>query len=206
MTSLVLGCDLRVRDYQRWWHVVSGAREQLARAGVRHLVVYRAADDGRRIFTTIGLHSREPVDRLMAAPEILTWFDMAGIDDIPPVFVGTLVQKLRYLEGSGDGTDWATGEIVASIFRAADYGKYLDRVHASRQQFVDVGMRQFWIYRALDDAAEIMSLQEIDSHRHAQAWLDYQAAVGDFYREAGVGVYPPIFVGTLGEVIQIDGG
>ena len=203
MTALVLGCDFRVRDYQRWWDVVDGAREQLALAGVRHLVVYRAAADARRIFTTIGLQSREPVDRIMAAPEILTWFDLAGIDDVPPVFVGTLVDKLRYLDDAGGGTDWVTGEIVASIFRAADYSKYLDRVHASRQQFIDVGMRQFWIYRALDDDAEIMSLQEIDSHRHAEAWLDYPAAVDDFYREAGVGVYPPIFVGTIAEVIEI---
>jgi hypothetical protein len=206
MASLVMATDYRVRDYDHWWSVMQGGRDGLAAVGVRHYVVYRALDDPQRVFVTVGLNTREPLDRILASPSILAWFDSAGVEEIPPIFVGTSVEKHCYAEDPPDNDErsWPDASvIVASVVRVSDFDTYRNHVHTARERSIAAGMRQFWIYRAVDDADEVMALQEIDTARHAQAWLRYPEAAAEFYRDAGVGVYPPVFVGTVAEVIDL---
>ena len=67
------------------------------------------------------------------------------------------------------------------------------------------GVRRFWIYRALDDAAEVMILQEIATERQAEQWIRHPDAAAGFMAEAGVGAYPPLFVGRLVQAIEVPG-
>lgn len=204
MTSFVLATDYRVADYDRWWTVMHGGREELAALGVRHLVVYRAVDDPSRVFVTVGLRSRERVQQLLTSPRWIHWFDTAGVEEIPPVFVGTPVAKIRYDEDGPDLGRRAWGVIVASVVRVADFDHYMKMVHEQRRRSIAAGMRKYWIYRAVDDGDEIMSLQEIETLARARAWLHYPEIAAEFYQEAGVGVYPPIFVGTMAQVVRLE--
>ncbi len=208
MTSVVLAIDWRVADFEQWWTKLAGGRDQLHELGVRHYVLYRAFADPDRVFITLGLHAQGRMDRLVSSPAVLEWFDTAGTAEIPPMFIGSPVHKLSYVDGP-DRADadrsWPAGAvIVAAIVRVPDFDTYLERVHATADRAIAAGVRQFWIYRALDEPDEVMSLQQVDTRTHADAWLRRPEAVAEFYRSAGTGVYPPLFVGALVDVIELE--
>jgi hypothetical protein len=77
-------------------------------------------------------------------------------------------------------------------------------VHDRREQRIIAGCRQYWTYQAIDDPAEVMTLQEIDTREHAQAWLSHPEARREFLESAGVGIYPDTFVGRLVEAVDIE--
>jgi len=87
--------------------------------------------------------------------------------------------------------------------------KGLDRlrasVHGAVTRLAASGVRRFWIYRALDDQAEVMILQEMATERQAEQWIRHPDAAAAFMAEAGVGAYPPLFVGRLVDAIEVPG-
>ena len=62
--------------------------------GAHHVVVYRSLQDASRVFVTIGFRERPPVDALLRSPLMFSWFDSAGVDELPPMFAGEAVEKL----------------------------------------------------------------------------------------------------------------
>jgi len=66
-------------------------------------------------------------------------------------------------------------------------------------------VRRFWIYRALDDQAEVMILLQIATERQAEQWIRHPDAAAAFMAEAGAGAYPPLFVGRLVQAIEVPG-
>jgi hypothetical protein len=207
-SSFMLAADYRIPDHDRWWDVMRGARGHLEELGVHRFVVYRAVDDPNHVFITVGLRTRERLDRVLSSPLLMEWFDRAGVDDIPPMFVGTRVERIDYA-GAGDTADEGgpylpAGVIIARVVRLADYDRYLEVVHAQQRSSIEAGMRQFWIYRAVDDGAEVMSLQEVDTVEHARAWLRRPESTAEVDPESGIGLYPPIFVGAVADVMELD--
>jgi len=202
--SLVMACDYTVRDFDRWWRTTEGGRALLRRLGAHHFVVYRSVEEPNRIFVTLGLSSSELVHELLRSGEFLTWFDAGGVEEIPPLFIGRLIEKLRYVEAGGaSGEALAPGSvIIARIMPIEDLGRFLSVVHARRDRLVAAGCRQYWIYQAMDDPGEVMTLQEVDSLQHATEGL--RIAVKEFYDRAGVGIYPNAFVGKLVDVVDIE--
>ena len=93
--SLVLAADYRVPDFDHWWATLTGDLPRLPSLGAHHIVVYRSLEDASRIFVTIGVRERGPVDALLRSPVMFSWFDSAGVEEIPPLFAGEVVEKLE---------------------------------------------------------------------------------------------------------------
>ena len=95
--------------------------------------------------------------------------------------------------------------VVAAIVPVGELDRLRARVHTAADRIAASGVRRFWIYRALDDAAEVMILQEIATERQAEQWIRHPDAAAEFMAEAGVGAYPPLFVGRLVQTLEVPG-
>lgn len=200
--SLVLAADYRVRDFDAWWGKIPSEIVALARMSAHHVVVYRSVDDPGRIFVTIGVHEQGTLQTLLRSADVFEWFDAAGVEDVPPVFAGSVVEKIDLHEGSAL-TGEPTGVIVASIVRLESIGRLQEAVHASLDGIRKAGILRYWLYRALDDANEAMIIREIATEQQARHWLRYPELGAKFMTDAGVGLYPPPFVGSLVQTIAI---
>ena len=92
--SFVLAADYRVPDFDHWWAAFTREVPRLPSLGARHIVVYRSLADASRVFVTIGFRERRPVDAVLRSPGMFSWFDAAGVEEFPPMFVGEVVEKL----------------------------------------------------------------------------------------------------------------
>jgi hypothetical protein len=205
--SLVLAADYRVPDFDHWWATLTGDLPRLPSLGAHHIVVYRSLQDTSRIFVTIGVRERGPVDALLRSPVMFSWFDSAGVEELPPMFAGEVVEKLELTE---EAVAPAAGAVIVAAI--APVGRLegpggLDRlrasVHAAVARLAASGVQRFWIYRALDDQAEVMILLQIATERQAEQWIRHPDAAAAFMSEAGAGAYPPLFVGRLVQAIEI---
>ena len=212
--SLVLAADYRVPDFDHWWAALAGDLPRLPGLGPHHVVVYRSLQDASRVFVTIGVTERGPVDVLLRSPVMMSWFDSAGVDEIPPMFAGEVVEKLDLdpqaaRPGVAEPGAAAAGAVIVAAIAPVGRLEGLDRlrasVHGAVARLAASGVRRFWIYRALDDQAEVMILQEIATERQAEQWVRHPDAAAAFMAEAGVGAYPPLFVGRLVDAIEVPG-
>jgi len=206
--SLVLAADYRVPDFDHWWARLTADLPRLPGLGAHHIVVYRSLEDASRIFVTIGVRERGPVDAL---PRMLSWFDSAGVEEIPPMFAGQVVEKLE-LDPAADVAAAPAGPVIVAAIAPVgrlDGVEGPDRlrasVHAAVARLAASGVRRFWIYRALDDQAEVMILLQIATERQAEQWIRHPDAAAAFMAEAGAGAYPPLFVGRLVQAIEVPG-
>jgi len=207
--SLVLAADYRVPDFDHWWARLIGDLPRLPGLGAHHIVVYRSLDDASRIFVTIGVRERGPVDAL---PRMLSWFDSAGVDEIPPMFAGQVVEKLELAPAAGEAAAPVAGPVIVAAIASVGRLDGVDgpdrlraSVHAAVARLAASGVRRFWIYRALDDQAEVMILLQIATERQAEHWIRHPDAAAAFMAEAGAGAYPPLFVGRLVQAIEVPG-
>ena len=149
------------------------------------------------------------VDALLRSPVMFSWFDSAGVDEIPPMFVGQIVEKLNLDPDTLEARPAATGTrspgavMVGAIAPVGRLDRLRASIHAAVPRLAASGVRRFWIYRALDDQAEVMVLQEIATERQAEQWIHHPDAAASFMAEAGVGAYPPLFVGRLVQTIKL---
>ena len=51
---------------------------------------------------------------------------------------------------------------------------------------------------------EVLILQELDNEDHARAWIMQNDDAAEWMTHAGVGVYPPLFVGEFVRMMRID--
>ena len=202
--SLVLAADYRVPDFDHWWATLTRDLPRLPGLGAHHIVVYRSLDDANHVFVTIGVRERGPSPALAL---MLSWFDSAGVEEIPPLFAGEVVEKLDLDPETGEpgGVVVAAIAPVARLEGAEGFDRLRASVHAAAARLAASGVRRFWIYRALDDQAEVMVLQEIATERQAEQWIRHPDAAAGFMAEAGVGAYPPLFVGRLVQAIEVPG-
>jgi len=207
--SLVLAADYRVPDFDHWWAAIADSLARLPGLGAHIVVVYRSLQDASRVFVTIGVRERGPVDALLRSPVMFSWFDSAGVDEIPPMFVGQIVEKLTLDPDTLQARPAATGTrspgavMVGAIAPVGRLDRLRASIHAAVPRLAASGVRRFWIYRALDDQAEVMVLQEIATERQAEQWIRHPDAAASFMAEAGVGAYPPLFVGRLVQTIKL---
>ncbi len=199
--SLVLAADYRVADFDRWWSAVTRDLSPLTRLRVHHLVVYRSLEDPNRVFVTIGVHERGPLEAVLRSPDVLTWFAESGVEDVPPLFAGEVVEKLDMV-GSGEEFVGSTPVVVAGIVPIPDFDRFWERLQTEVQaRRTDV--LRLWTYRAFDDPNEVMILQEIPTEPNLSRWQSKAGAIADWMSQAGVGVYPPMFIGRLVESIVV---
>ena len=216
--SLVLAADYRVPDFDHWWASLTADLPRLPGLGAHHIVVYRSLEDASRIFVTIGVRERGPAaaggqaSAVDALPRMLSWFDSAGVDEIPPMFAGQVVEKLELDPAAGEAAAPVAGPVIVAAIASVGRLDGVDgpdrlraSVHAAVARLAASGVRRFWIYRALDDQAEVMILLQIATERQAEHWIRHPDAAAAFMAEAGAGAYPPLFVGRLVRAIEVPG-
>jgi hypothetical protein len=199
--TLVLATDYRVPDPRRVWPLLMSRKSALADIGAHHVVLYGSTADAGRVLVTIGIRNREPIVDLLRSRVFLDWFDAVGVHDIPAVFAGELVEKIELTKPSAAAP---TGVVVAAVTTVRDVSALTAAVHGAADGFRAAGIRKVWIYRAFDDEREVLILQEIDSEDSAQRWIDHPDAVAEWMTNAGVGAYPPLFVGKFLHMMRVD--
>lgn len=200
--SLILACDFRVDDPQRMWAWLQTKKAPLNSIGAHHVVLYRSIWEPGRVLTTIGIRHPKSVREVLRSPAIFEWFDIAGIDDIPPVFGGEVVEKID-LDGPSSERHVA-GVIVGAMAAVDDVEALMVEVHDRLDRFREAGVRKVWVYQALDDGQEVLILQEIDDEANARQWIDHPDASAEWMSSAGLGAYPTLFVGKLAHVMAVD--
>jgi len=198
---LVLATDYRPPDPARVWPLLTQNAEALAALGAHHVLVYSSIEDPGRILVTVGLHSRDPVRKVLGSRLFFDWFDALGVEDIPAVFAGETLDKITIVDAD---PDQPPGVIVAAITSVRDSRDLVGGLHRELDQIAAAGVRAIRIFRAFDDEHEVMMLQEIDNEADAAAWLANSEIAAAWMNGAGIGAYPPVFVGRFRHMIRID--
>jgi hypothetical protein len=184
------------------WPLLQCRKSALAGIGARHVRVYTSIHDYGRVLVTISVRSRAPIVELLRSRVFFDWFDAVGVEDIPAVFAGEIVERF---EPSAPSNPTAPGVVVASIAAVDDVSVLTEDVCAGLDRFTAAGVRKTWIFRAFDDSHEVMILQELDDEERARCWIEHPDAAAPWITRAGVGAYPPVFVGRFFDMMRIDG-
>lgn len=198
--SLVLASAYRLDDVERMRSLLNDDYSPLASIGAHHVVVYTSILEPNWVLVTIGIRRRASVTELLRSPAVFEWFDRAGVNDIPAIFAGEVVEKIDL---AATDMDTAAGVIVGSVSTVGDVSELMARVHGGLERFRDAGMRKLWVYQAVDDGREVMTLLEIDSVASAQRWIDQPDAAAEWMSGTEAAGYPRVFVGKLAHVINL---
>jgi len=199
--SLVIASDYRVPDPEQVWPLLTRRRSALADIGAHHVLLYTSTHDHGRVLVTIGVRSREPIVELLRSRVFFDWFDAVGVDDIPAVFAGEIVERF----GSGARSEQsAPGVVVAAISSVDDVPMLTHEIRSALPRFEAAGIRETRLFQAFDDSHEVMILQELDDEDHARNWIDHPDTAAPWIDGAGRGAYPPVFVGTFYDMMRID--
>jgi hypothetical protein len=201
--SLILACDFRVADVDRMWEWLKLHTAGLESMGAHHVVLYRSIWEPGRVLVTIGLRNPLSIKEILRSPAIFEWFDISGVQDIPPIFGGEVVEKIDLL---GPSSEEHVGRTVVGVMSTVeDVSALMEKIHDGLDRFRRGGVRKIWVYRALDDGHEVMILQEIQDEASARQWIDHPDAAAEWMSHAGLGAYPTQFVGRFAHLMSIDG-
>ncbi|MDT5287935.1 MAG: hypothetical protein QOF88_2824 [Mycobacterium sp.] len=199
--SLVLASDYRVPDPERVWPLLESRQDALADMGAHHVLVYASTTDPGRVLVFIAIHAREPVLELLRSRVFFEWFDAVGVEDIPAVFAGEVVERLDVAGGSGPA---APPVMVSLVTLVEDVPNLVAHVRETVDELRTAGIRNVLIFSAFDNPREVMLLLQIDDETHARHWLRYSGMAAEWLGKAGIGAYPPVFVGRFRRMIRID--
>jgi heme-degrading monooxygenase HmoA len=165
------------------------------------VLVYTSTHDHGRVLVMIGVHSREPIVELLRSRVFFDWFDEAGVDDIPAVFAGEIVERFI---AQPPQTPAAPGVVVAAIASVNDVSLLTSEVSTAIDRFTTAGIRKTWVFQAFDDDHEVLILQEFPDEESARQWIDHPDAAAQWMSGAGIGAYPPVFVGRFFDMMRIE--
>ena len=200
--SMVIASDYRVPNPERVWPLIQRRESALAGIGAHHVLVYTSTHDYGRVLVTIGVRSREPIVELLRSRLFFDWFDAVGVEDIPAVFAGEIVERFN----SGTPSQpTAPGVVIAAIAAVDNVSILTAEIRGALSRFQTAGIRETRVFKAFDDGHEVLILQEIDDEDAARRWIEHPDVVARWMTGAGVGAYPPLFVGKLVGMMRIDG-
>jgi len=199
--SMVIASDYRIPDPSRVWPLLERNKSALADIGAHHVLVYTSTHDYGRVLVMIGVHSREPIVELLRSRVFFDWFDEAGVDDIPAVFAGEIVDRFI---AQPPTTSSAPGVVVAAIASVNDVLLLTSEVSTAIDRFTTAGIRKTWVFQAFDDDHEVLILQEFPDEDSARRWIDHPDAAAQWMSGAGIGAYPPLFVGRFFDMMRIE--
>jgi len=199
---MVIASDYRVPNPERVWPLIQRRESALAGIGAHHVLVYTSTHDYGRVLVTIGVRSREPIVELLRSRVFFDWFDAVGVEDIPAVFAGEIVERFN----SGTPSQpTAPGVVIAAIASVDNVSILTAEIRGALSRFQTAGIRETRVFKAFDDGHEVLILQEIDDEDAARRWIEHPDVVARWMTGAGVGAYPPLFVGKLVGMMRIDG-
>jgi hypothetical protein len=199
--SMVIVSDYRVPDPTRVWPLLERNKAALSDIGAHHVLVYTSTHDYGRVLVMIGVHSREPIVELLRSRVFFDWFDEAGVEDIPAVFAGEIID--RFIPAPPP-TPAVPGVVVAAIASVEDVPALTAGVDSAMDRFTAAGIRKTWIFRAFDDDHEVLILQEFPDEQRARQWIEHPDSAAQWMFGAGVGPYPPLFVGQFSDMMRIE--
>ncbi len=199
--SMVIASDYRIPDPTKVWPLLERNKSALADIGAHHVLVYLSTHDYGRVLVMIGVHSREPIVELLRSRVFFDWFDEAGVEDIPAVFAGEVVDRF-VAEPPSDPK--APGVVVAAFASVDDVSTLNAEVRCAMDRFTAAGIRKTWVFQAFDDEHEVLILQELPDEAGAREWIEHPDAAAQWVSGAGVGAYPPLFVGRFFDMMRIE--
>jgi hypothetical protein len=200
--SMVIASDYRVPDPTRVWPLLERNKAALADIGAHHVLVYTSTHDDGRVLVMIGVHSREPIVELLRSRVFFDWFDAAGVEDIPAVFAGEIIGRFLPEPPPAAG---APGVVVCAIAPVEDVSTLTAGVRSAMDRFTAAGIRKTWVFQAFDDEHEVLILQEFPDEEGARRWIEHPDAAAQWMSGAGVGPYPPLFVGRFFDMMRVEG-
>lgn len=199
--SFILACDFRVDDLDRMRTWLNKHRDELSSIGAHHVVVYESIWEPRRVLVTIGIRNAHSIRDVLRSAAIFEWFDIAGVDDIPPIFGGEVVEKIDL---GGTQAEGRIGRLIVGVMSSVeDVADLMTKVHDGVERFKSGGVRKIWVYRALDDGHEVLILQEIADEASARQWIEHPDAAAEWMTSAGMGPYPTRFVGRFAHLTSV---
>ncbi|MFY2859016.1 fatty-acid--CoA ligase [Mycobacterium sp. THU-M104] len=198
--SMVIASDYRVPDPTLVWPLLERNKPALADIGAHHVLVYLSTHDYGRVLVMIGVQSREPIVELLRLRVFFDWFDEAGVDDIPAVFAGEIVDRFAAEQSA---TPNAPGVVVAAFASVDDVATLNSGVRVATDRFSAAGIRKTWVFQAFDDEHEVLILQELGDEQGAREWIEHPDAAAQWMSGAGAGAYPPLFVGRFFDMMRI---
>jgi hypothetical protein len=199
--SLVLASDYRVPDPERVWPLLERRQDALAELGAHHVLVYTSTTDPGRVLVLIAIHTKETVIELLRSQVFFEWFDAVGVEDIPAVFAGELVERLELF---GESMPSAPEVMVSVVTTVENVTNLITHVRETADDLRAAGVRRLLIFDAFDNAREVMMLFQIDDENHARHWLRDSELSTEWMGKAGMGAYPPVFVGKLQSMLRVD--
>ena len=115
------------------------------------------------------------------------------------MFVGEVVDKFDLAPAAS-----GAGVVVAAIAAVDNLESLLGDVQAANTRFLDAGVCQIRVYRALDNRREVLVLQEFADEVSARRWLDQPDPAAAWLSGTGHGPYPSVFVGRFAHMMTID--
>lgn len=199
--SLVIASDYRVPDPARVPRLLEKRKSALAEIGAHHVFVHASTIDPGRVLVSIVVHNHEPIVDLLRSRVFFEWFDAVGVTDIPAVFAGALVDGTDLVDSA---TPAPPSVVVAAMSSVRDVTALVEHVHRALDRFRAAGIEKTWIFQAFDDPREVMILQQIDNEDDARRWIEHPDAAAEWMEGAGIGPYPPLFVGKFLHMMRID--
>jgi hypothetical protein len=198
--SFVFAIDFRVPHPGRVWPVLEAHRDSLADIGAHYVFAYESTTEPGRVLVVIGVRTEQPLLALVRSRHFFVWFDAVGVDDIPAVFAGEIVERLDISDTTAQGS---ADIVVVAITLVSDVESFMAQVRASVNDFAHAGIHKTLVYQAFDNPCELMFLQQLGSQDSAQRWIGRPDIAAEWLVAAGVGAYPPLFVGRFAHAMRL---
>jgi hypothetical protein len=200
LRSYVFAVEFRVEESDRVGPVLRRHHDSLIELGARYAFIYESIVAPGNVLVIIGISTEQPLLKLLRSPYFLDWFDAVGVNDIPAVFAGETVERFDIGEPPAPGTEL----VVAAITPVADVEEFLAHVRESVHEFSRAGICRTLVYRAFDTPREVMFLQQLANADAALAWVKRSKTASEWLAAAGIGAYPPVFVGRFVGAMRMD--
>jgi hypothetical protein len=191
--TYVFAVEFQIAESGRVWPILERHQESLVDLGARYAFVYESTVEPGRVLVIIGIHTEQPLLNLLRSRHFFEWFDAVGVDDIPAVFAGETVERFEIGEPPTPGSEL----VVAAVTPVDDVEEFMAHVRDSVGDFAKAGIRRTLVYRAFDSPSEVMFLQQLADEEHAMKWVERSDVASTWLAAAGVGPYPPVFVGRF---------
>lgn len=191
--TYVFAVEFRIAESRRIWPVLQLHQESLVDLGARYVFAYESLAEPGNVLVIMGIRSEQPLLNLLRSRYLFQWFDALGIDDLPAVFAGESVERIDVGTPPKEGSEL----VVAAVTPVADVDEFMAQVRESLDEFANAGIRRTLVYRAFENPQEVMFLQQLESADNALRWVNRSAIASSWLAAAGVGAYPPVFVGRF---------
>src|SRR6478735_6075987 len=162
--SLVVSSDYRIPDPDRVAPLLERRQDMLAELGAHHVLVYTSTSDPERVMVIMAIHTRDTVLELLRSRVFFDWFDAVGVEDIPALFAGEVVDSVDLV---GETNPSAPETMVSVVTPIEDITALIAHIHATLDDLRAAGVRNLVVFSAFDNPHEAMMVFRIDDEGHA---------------------------------------